>query len=199
MTTEPATDQLNTILNDLATMPREEARSKLYRQLDGLLNNGPASALITLMVDAVIALADERGSHASKEAAGKTPADKPCDPIVIVDSATLTIRCAETSGIIVQTGPSCLWRSLARAVATHRCVTSAPKGDLAADKAWAALDEVLMPIVASELARQAVDRCDTCGDTGEIYEEGQPTGVHGGFAPCPDCRTTGVNREEGED
>ena len=32
------------------------------------------------------------------------------------------------------------------------------------------------------------DGCDTCRGTGEIYEEGQPTGVHGGPAPCPDCR-----------
>jgi hypothetical protein len=30
--------------------------------------------------------------------------------------------------------------------------------------------------------------CDTCGGTGEIYEQGEPTGVHGGNVPCPDCR-----------
>lgn len=29
--------------------------------------------------------------------------------------------------------------------------------------------------------------CNTCSDTGEIHEEGQPGGHRGGNVPCPDC------------
>lgn len=50
---------------------------------------------------------------------------QPCDPIVSVAESTVTVGCAESLGVIAQTG-SCLWSTLVAAVAEHRCVP-APK------------------------------------------------------------------------
>jgi hypothetical protein len=49
---------------------------------------------------------------------------QPCDPTVSVADGTVSIGCAETSGVIVQTG-TCRWSELVGAVAPHQC----PKGE----------------------------------------------------------------------
>lgn len=51
----------------------------------------------------------------------------PCDPIVSVAESTITVGCATTSGVIVQTG-TCAWSDLVRSVATHQCAPSAGDG-----------------------------------------------------------------------
>lgn len=56
-------DDLDTILAafeaDLARMPRQDARSKLLRRVDRLLDERP-STVVCIAVDAVTALADAR-------------------------------------------------------------------------------------------------------------------------------------------
>jgi hypothetical protein len=52
----------------------------------------------------------------------------PCDPIVSVAESTITVGCATTSGVIVQTG-TCTWAKLVRSVATHRCMPAGEDGD----------------------------------------------------------------------
>jgi hypothetical protein len=268
-TSEPATDQLDTILTaletDLATMPREDARTELFRRMDGLLNNGPASNFITLVVDALTALADERAAHAQTAASFEDYAEvaedwqttlnryEREDKFKIVHACgdeDPYLACGECEDFAYYIDDGCTLGHL-HAMAGEHLETDHDN----ADDAWAALDQVLTPIVVGELARQAADQdphpaydlqvarspdmsdldmylrcpecedmvthlddgdaltdvlararehheryhqgdtCDTCGGTGEIHEEGQPTGVHGWLAPCPDCRQPRERRE----
>lgn len=63
------------------------------------------------------------------------------------------------------------------------------RADSVTGRRYREYDEVIVPLPLERYQGVPAARCDTCSGTGQVHEEGQPTGVHGGDVPCPDCRT----------